>query len=117
MPDETLVIHLTAFGAEILDAEGRRQERPVDELVEDAVLHLLTETRSSRIATRVPSLPWTDREFQAREVRLELEEASWRALGEEADRQQKSVERLIEHAILLYIADLDRGGEAGAARP
>ena len=116
MPNETLVIHLTAFGAEILDSEGRRQERPVDELVEDAVLHLLAESRSSRIATRVPSLPWTDREFRPREVRLGLEEASWRALGEEADRQRRSVERLIEHAILLYIADLDASGGAGATR-
>ena len=117
MSDETLVIHLTAFGAEILDAEGRRQARPVDELVEEAVQHLLAESRSSRIATRVPPLPWTDREFQAREVRLELEEASWRSLGEEADRQRQPVERLIEHAVLLYLADLEAGGEATAARP
>jgi hypothetical protein len=115
MRDETLVIHLTPFGAEILDAEGRRQARPVDRLVEEAVLHLLAESRSRRIATRVPPLPWTDPGFQAREVRLELEEASWVALGEEADRQRQPVERLVEHAVLLYLADLEAGGEVGSA--
>jgi hypothetical protein len=115
MPDETLVIQLTAFGAEILDAEVSRQARPADQLVEEAVLHLLAESRSRRIATRVPPLQWTDTGLQAREVRLELEEASWLALSEEAGRQREPVERLIEHAVLLYLADLDAGGEAGSA--
>jgi hypothetical protein len=117
MRDETLVIHLTAFGAEILDAEGRRQARPVDRLVEEAVRHLLATSRSRPMATRVPPLPRTDSGIQPREVTLELEEASWRALGEEAGRQRQPVERLVEHAVLLYLADLDSGREAGSAPP
>ncbi len=41
----------------------------------------------------------------------------WEALQKQAGRWEISVERLLEHALLLYLADLDFGrAEAPSAR-
>jgi hypothetical protein len=43
------------------------------------------------------------------EYQLDVEEASWEELQDAAKREGTSTERLLEHAVLLLIADLDSG--------
>jgi hypothetical protein len=43
------------------------------------------------------------------ELELDLEEALWRSLKDEASSQGVEVERLLEHAALYYVAELDAG--------
>jgi len=44
-----------------------------------------------------------------REVRLEVDADRWKVLESEAQRQGIPLERLLEHAVLLYLADIDSG--------
>jgi hypothetical protein len=44
-----------------------------------------------------------------RRLGLDLDAFGWEALEEEARRQGVTVERLVEHAALYYLADLDSG--------
>ncbi|HXR31557.1 MAG TPA: hypothetical protein VN752_10510 [Solirubrobacterales bacterium] len=43
------------------------------------------------------------------EVEVLVDQGLWRELGGEAERQQVSPERLLEHATLYYAAELDAG--------
>ena len=40
---------------------------------------------------------------------VELDDATWGALSEEADRQGVSTELLAMHALLYFLADIDSG--------
>jgi hypothetical protein len=42
-----------------------------------------------------------------------LDDATWRALAEEAQRQSVRAETLAVHAVLYFLADLDSGRLAG----
>ena len=46
---------------------------------------------------------------EARTLELELDAESLRLLEQEAERQELALERLIEHAAIFYLADLDAG--------
>jgi hypothetical protein len=43
------------------------------------------------------------------EIEVEVDEETWSALGKEAARQGVSAERLLEHAMLYYAAEIDAG--------
>jgi hypothetical protein len=45
-------------------------------------------------------------------VTIELDEFGWHGLREEAERQGVSIEALVEHAAMYYLADLHSGRAA-----
>ena len=42
-------------------------------------------------------------------ITIELDEFGWRALSDEAGRQNVTVEELLVHAAMYYLSDLDTG--------
>jgi metal-responsive CopG/Arc/MetJ family transcriptional regulator len=107
----TLSLSFDEFGLSALDAEAKRHGIARPELVRTAALYYLSDLGSGRIATRVPRLPDTRRDGTPRslEIELELDPTAWDALDGEAERQQVSRERLIEHATIYYLADAASG--------
>ena len=96
------------FGWQNLESEARRQHETLDDLLSRAVTYFEAERPTSRAAMRAPGFKRGGRGIE-RELRLEVSRDSWKGLEDEAGRQGVPLERLVEHAALLYLADLDSG--------
>jgi hypothetical protein len=104
-----LTLSLEEFGASTLEAEATRYSVSTAGLAGHAVRYYLSDRDSGRMALRVPRLSQPATRQPALELTLDLEPDSWNELDREAERQEVSVERLLEHAIVYFLADLDAG--------
>ena len=104
-----LLLSLEEFGASTLEAEAERFLVSPAELGGYAVRYYLSDRNSERMAWKVPSLPRDTGPQPALELKLDLNPDTWRDLDKEAERQEVSVERLLTHAIIYFLADLDAG--------
>jgi hypothetical protein len=105
-----VTLALEEFGRTTLEDRARALAVPVSALVRQATLYYLAVRGSERTALRIPRFA---REHGAQNgplaVSVELEEAEWSALEVEAVHQRVPLERVIEHAALLFLADIDSG--------
>jgi hypothetical protein len=76
-------------------------------LVREAAIYYLSDSRTNRPGRRHPGFP--DSADGQVPVDLTLAESQWSDLEDEADAQGITLERLLEHALLYYLADLDSG--------
>lgn len=84
--------------------------------VEIALLYYVGKLRSGRGAPEFPSfLQSAGFEEPIAEVELNVGPEVERALSDEAERQHTTVDRLAAHSVYLYLAELDRLEEEGAA--
>jgi hypothetical protein len=104
-----LTLSLEEFGASTLDAEAERYSVSPVRLARHAVRYYLSDRDSGRMALRVPGLSQAGTRQPALELTLDLDADSWNELDHEAERQEVSLERLLEHAIVYFLADLDAG--------
>jgi hypothetical protein len=105
-----LTLALDEFGQTSLEAQADALELPPAGLVRQAALYLLAERGSGRPAVKIPRFAREQSNEAAHvELALELDEADWRALEHEAEEQHVALERLLVHATLLLLADLDSG--------
>jgi hypothetical protein len=105
-------LQLDRFSHEALaDAAQSRGESPED-VLRAAVAHYLGQRDSGRNAWPVPRFLRAEAEQPGLDV--PLEGALGAALESEAERQHVTLDRLAEHALLLWLADADRGGPGGA---
>jgi hypothetical protein len=96
------------FGWESLESEAARNGEPLDQLLARAAAYLDAELRSTRPAVLVPKFK-PGGHGSERELELELTQGCWERLENEAERQEVSLERLLEHAALFHLADADSG--------
>jgi hypothetical protein len=96
------------FGWEALDSEAGRLRVPLETLIAKAAGYFEGEARGSRQAVKLPSTG-DPGEGEARALGLDISPGAWERLRREASGQGTEVERLLEHAALLFIADLDAG--------
>jgi hypothetical protein len=104
-----LLLSLEEFGASTLEAEAERCSVSPGALGGHAVRYYLSDRDSGRMALRVPRLSQDAAREPAFELKLDLDADTWRELDKEAQRQEVSVERLLTHAIIYFLADLDAG--------
>jgi hypothetical protein len=104
-----LVLSLEEFGASTLEAEAERYSVSPAELARHAVRYYLSDRDSGRMALKVPRLSRDTSGKPALELELDLDPDTWRELEKEAERQEVSVERLLTHAMIYFLADLDAG--------
>ena len=104
-----LRLALQEFGRASLERRARELDIPVGALVRQAALYYLAVRGSERSALRVPRFARAPRSPDGVELALELDQGDWSALEVEAVRQRVPLERLIEHAAMLFLADLDSG--------
>jgi hypothetical protein len=107
-----LTLALGEFGQRGLERFARGRTRSADAAVRTAVLYYLSDRDSGRAAWRVPDLGAHESGPQPLNVRLD--DATWAALEEEAERQGVTPEALAVHATLYFVADLDSGRLAEA---
>ena len=103
-----LELRLDSFGWQTLEEAAGLQDESIEELIAAACGHLVIESERGRAAARLLRLPGP-RDAEARELELVLPARIWHALEVEAEGQNAELPRVIEHASLLYISDLESG--------
>ena len=72
-----------------------------------ASIYYLNDRDSRRPAWLVPRVAADSQ--PSRDLQVELDDATWGALSEEADRQGVPTDLLAMHALLYFLADIDSG--------
>ena len=102
----SIALHIEAFGQDALKATRNGSSRSA--VVRTAALYYLADREVGRAAWRVPRFLETG-ERRGPELEVELDDETIVALEQEAERQGVSPERLTEHALIYFLADLDSG--------
>jgi hypothetical protein len=112
----TLSLPLGDFGRTTVEKEAARYSLTVEELVRYAVYYYLDQRESGRQASKLPRFSRTaePESEPSLKLSLDLDEGIWSELPAEAGRQGVSVGRLLEHAVLYLLADLDAGRVASS---
>ncbi len=101
-----VTLRFDEFGQRSLEAEAGRRGTSLDELLGHAVAHFDARLRMSRGAPPPPRFKPSG-SGTPREIPLELTRGRWERLESEAGRLGVPFGRLLEHAALSYLADLD----------
>lgn len=101
-----MILRFDEFGWQGLEAEAGRDGVTPDELVGRGAAYFARAVHPTRAAARAPSFKPSEG-AAPREIRLELTRDDWVRLDSEAERQGIPLERLLEHARFLYLADVD----------
>jgi hypothetical protein len=101
---------LDEFALEEVERLAGRLEVPRARVVARAVRYWLDEQAKGRLAAR-PLTPQDDRVASAPAIPLavDLPPADWEAVRRAADAYEVEPERVVIHAVLLLLADLDSG--------
>jgi hypothetical protein len=102
---------LDSFGGEALEAQVRAGSSR-DAVVRTAARYYLADRGSGRVAWRPPRFLRAVDEPASTLTGVELDEETTKALQKEARQQGLAADRLAEHAVLYYLADLSTGRAA-----
>jgi hypothetical protein len=106
-----LTLALDEFGQSSLEDHARALKVPLAAIVSQAALYFLAQRGEERAAMTIPRFargrPYSH--GRGLELALELHEEDWSTLEVEAVHQKVPLERLLEHAALLFLADIDAG--------
>jgi hypothetical protein len=105
---EEIKITFDEFGWRALNERAVEEGASLDELVSLALSYYESELSSARVATDVPRFRQAPR-GEARSLTIEIDEDVMRRIAEEGGRRGVALERVCEHAALLFLADLDAG--------
>ena len=110
-----VVLDLDEFGSHALDSFVRQRRRSHSVAVRTASLYYLADRHAERLTWPVPRFESATRARTGNTVtvRTKLDDGTWDAVVQEAQRQRVTVERLVEHAILYFLASVDSGRIAG----
>jgi hypothetical protein len=101
------------FGWISIEKRAKEDGFELAQVIEQACAYYVSELDSGRLATELPRFDADDPDGTTRPVSLELDDRCAKRLDREAERQGASRERLVRHAALLYLADLEAGRVAG----
>jgi hypothetical protein len=105
----SMTLRLDQFGRQALADYAEKRHDSAGVVVRTASLYYLADRDSGRTAWRVPPFLASQREESSTDVRVDVDDETWKALATEARRQGVATERLAEHALLYFVADLDEG--------
>jgi hypothetical protein len=103
---------LGEFGQRGLERFARGRRRSADAAVKTAALYYLADRESERAGWRVPSFLASSNDVPV--LGVTLDDETWSAIVEEAERQAVTPEAVAVHAVVYFVADLDSGRLAEA---
>jgi hypothetical protein len=106
-------LYLDQFGRDALTHFARRRKDSEGAVLRTAALYYLADGEAERPAWRAPRFVRSAADAPGRGLEIDLDDDIWVALHREAGRQGVEPERLAEHAVLYFLADLDSGRIAG----
>jgi hypothetical protein len=104
-----LVLHLGEFTIYALEGEEGPTSNRVRANAKRALRYYRAERDSGRPDWRSPDFLPRAVDDETIELEIELDDVLWRWLEREAAEQGVQLERLAEHAVLYFAADLDAG--------
>jgi len=104
-----LTLTLGAFGTTTLNEQASANALSPDEFLDRAVYYYLAERSTRRPAGKLPAFAQDITDGRGITLELNIDKASWEELEGVAEQEDVSVERVLEHALLLLIADIDSG--------
>ena len=106
----SLTVEMDQFGLQAFTELAERQGGSASRVVRMAAHYYLGDSEEGRPAWRVPSFAQdADAERRRAGLRVELDDATWDSLLQEAQRQGVDIGVLAAHAVLYFIADVDSG--------
>lgn len=105
-PLSELTLNFDEFGQRRLRRAVDGQGRTLESLLVDSLAHFDAATQEHRVAA-IPPRFLSERSSAALSIRLATSTSSLEALRGEAQRRRLPVERLVEHSVLLYLADVE----------
>lgn len=106
---EEIKITFDDFGWQALEERAAEEGVGLEELLSLALRHYDSELPNGRAATVVPRFRQAPANGETRAIALEIDDGTVRRLEQEAERRGVALERIYEHAALLFLADLDAG--------
>ena len=97
------------FGWSALQDQAHSDGLELDQLIDLACSYYESQLGSDRTAMRVPRFEQSAGGREDRLMQLEMGTETRGRLEQEAVRQGVGLERLLEHAAMFYLADLDAG--------
>jgi hypothetical protein len=97
------------FGWSALQNQAHTDGLELDQLIDLACSYYESQLGSGRTAMLVPRFDQPTSQRDDRVLQLEMGAETRRRLDQEALRQGVGLERLLEHAAMFYLADLDAG--------
>jgi predicted transcriptional regulator len=104
---KALKFQLDDFGRDALKQFARQRRDSHSAAVRTASLYYLADREEGRPAW--PVVRYATDPANSSGVTVRLDDETWRALQEEAERQDVSAADLIRHAVLYFLADVDSG--------
>jgi hypothetical protein len=104
-----MTLRLDQFGRQALADFADERHDSAGVVVRTASLYYLADRDSGRAAWRVPRFLASQPEEVGADLRVDVDDETWNALADEARGQGVDTERLAEHALLYFLADLDEG--------
>jgi hypothetical protein len=101
-------LRLDAFGKEAIEQYAESNGMSPSAVAGAAVRRYLADRGSGRTSWKVPRFLRDEqsRRSPTAELEIDLDEATWTALEEEAGRQGVSPSLLLQHAMMYHLADL-----------
>jgi predicted DNA-binding ribbon-helix-helix protein len=106
-----LTLNLSEFSRRALERVALRGNGSTSSAVRMASLYYLSDRDSQRPVWRVPRFATGGEPGHS--LTIELDDATWRALSDEAEEQGVTTEVLAVHAVFYFLADLDSGRLVG----
>ena len=106
---KSMTLRLDQFGQQALADFAKERHDSAGVVVRTAALYYLADRDSGRAAWRVPRFLTSQPEEVGTELRVDVDDQTWNALADEACGQGVDTERLAEHALLYFLADVDEG--------
>jgi hypothetical protein len=103
---QSLTLKLDRFGREAIDGYLRRHGSSQSGVLAVAIRYYLADEESARTAWRVPRF---GERTSGQDIGFEVDEATYAELEREAGRQEVTPERLAQHALIYFLADLESG--------
>ena len=106
----TMVLELDSFGRTTIESQAERQDVALGALLREAVHYYLSDRATGRLGWRYPRFRRDKAVADAGlDVVVDVDDTAWEGFKAEAEAQDVPVERLLEHAALYFVADLNSG--------
>jgi hypothetical protein len=106
----TLNLEMDPFGLQAFTELAERHGGSASSVARMAAHYYLADSSGERPAWRVPAFArGAEPKRRRTDVRVELDDATWSALFQEARRQGVGICALATHAVLYFISDVDTG--------
>jgi hypothetical protein len=102
-------LRMDSFGKKAIEQYAQANRTSPSAVVQEAALYYLSDRESEKHAWRVPRFVRESGEPQGgEELQIDIDDSTWAAIEQEALRQGVSPTLLTQHAVLYFLAELDR---------